>query len=989
MRRSGTRWDSLRPIWQWGRRVRFIRRWWWAILLLLVLVVRAALPSILRSQIETRASEALHAKVHVGDVDLALLTGGVALDDVSVRGLDEPPDEAPLVAWKRFAVDLRWLPLFSKTVRFSTIELVEPQVALDRLQSGELNLQALVPKSDAKTDPNAAPAPAGEPSTWKIGVDYLGLFRGGIRFRDLIMPDAEPLELALQAIEVRNIALQPEVYGNPADIRFVMRLDQGVLRTRARFTPRGDGMAVDVTVEGAKLPVHRSRVYVPGVAWSDLTGLLSLSLRYRLETGGRNELSGRIGLDDLVVWTAGLDEPSLGWKSLGVELQKVDLVKHEARVKAVRLDGAVVPVRPRGPEPLPVMAAARAAQAAAKAAPAPATTEPPPAPWRWEVASLGIDDAHVRLLSDKPPMDVGLELDAANLSGPTHEGSAIKLALAIGDGRLGVDGRLRIEPLGFTGAVTSGALDVPALVDVVGALPPGVLQGAKLDADLQVALGSAAPTAGDVTVAGTLGVSDLWIAAADPKDFGAGAKRVDVAVTGVTVPGALAKEGAGGRGLVAAIDKVGVDALYARVTRTETGILLPSFTSTPAPAAPAATDTDAKKPATPAPSAPATPPAQVTIGSFTAKGRVDLMDRTTKPFYANAFDPVDVDLRQIRLPEGEIGAVDVHLTSATKGTIDVKGALTKKSDLELVVKDLALMPFNPYVTGMSPYSISRGALFVTTKASIDGGKYDTKTFLTLSDFDLRSRTGQNVVLEQLGIPLTVALALMRDWKGNVDLTIPVVVDEKGTQIALGTVVTNALLQALVGTLMSPLKIVGAVLPRGGSGAQSLAPKPVSFAPGLATVSDAGHEQVKQLAEFLAGRPGLGVTLGAPTTARDVRALREQALLEKLGPRGGVLGTIRNVGARGRIVDALTARGKGEEGPLDADDTKALDEYVKDVPAPSADAITKLGDTRITLVEKSLHDEFGIAAGQIARAKSSPSEMVEVDPGVTVELGSAR
>src|SRR6185369_12028308 len=172
---------------------------------------------------------------------------------------------------------------------------------------------------------------------------------------------------------------------------------------------------------------------------------------------------------------------------------------------------------------------------------------------------------------------------------------------------------------------------------------------------------------------------------------------------------------------------------------------------------------------------------------------------------------------------------------------------------------------------------------------------------------------------------------------------------------------------------------------GGSGDQSLAPKPIVFPPGLAVLNDAGQEQVKQLAAFLAGRPGPGVTLGVPVTTKDVRALHELALLEKLGPRGGVLGTIRNVGARGRITDALTARAKGEEATLDADDTKALDGYLEDVPPPSPEAIAKLGDARITLVEKALRDDFGIGAGQIARATDAPAEPADVDPGVAVEL----
>jgi hypothetical protein len=245
------------------------------------------------------------------------------------------------------------------------------------------------------------------------------------------------------------------------------------------------------------------------------------------------------------------------------------------------------------------------------------------------------------------------------------------------------------------------------------------------------------------------------------------------------------------------------------------------------------------------------------------------------------------------------------------------------------------------------------------------------------------------VLEQLGIPLTVALALMRDWKGNIDLTVPVQVDEKGTAVAFGTIIAGALTRALVGTLTSPLKIVGAVLPRGGSGDQVLAPKPIVFRPGLSTLDDAGEEQVKQLAAFLAGRPGIGVTLAAPPTPADVRALHERVLLEQLGPRKGVIGTIRNVGARGRIVDALTARAAGEEGELDADDGKALDEYLADVPPPTAEAIARLGTARLELVEKTLREQYGILPGQLGRAEAAAGAPAEGEPGVRVELGSAR
>lgn len=449
-----------------------------------------------------------------------------------------------------------------------------------------------------------------------------------------------------------------------------------------------------------------------------------------------------------------------------------------------------------------------------------------------------------------------------------------------------------------------------------------------------------------------------------------------------------------------ALASVGVDALYARIVRTDAGIVLPDLTGAPSdtakappPTTPGEADAASKpKPAqAPEPSKPASGAAaapQVTIAKVDVAGHVDVMDRTVKPFYFTTLDPLQVTLDQVRVPDLEIAKLAVHATTGPKkGTIDITGGLTKKSDLELVVKELQLSPFNPYVTSVSPYSIPRGQLFVTTKAKINGPKYDTTTYLTLSDFDLASRTGKNLVLEQLGIPLTVAVALLRDWKGNIDLTIPVTVDEKGAAVGLSTVVTGALVSALVGTLTSPLKVLGAVLPRGGSG-ESLAPVPIRFAPGLATMDKAGQEQVKQLADFLAGRPALGVTLTAPVTASDVRALREQTLLAKLGPRKGVIGTLRNIGARGRIVDALDARSRGEEGKLDDDDTKALDEYLKDVPEPSADQIRALAEARLAAVEKTLTGQYGIGKTQMARGSTEGEKPEEGVPGVRVDLGSS-
>ena len=52
----------------------------WLIALAVLVLLRAALPEVLRRVIVSQASEALHAQVDVGDVDLRLWRGGFALE---------------------------------------------------------------------------------------------------------------------------------------------------------------------------------------------------------------------------------------------------------------------------------------------------------------------------------------------------------------------------------------------------------------------------------------------------------------------------------------------------------------------------------------------------------------------------------------------------------------------------------------------------------------------------------------------------------------------------------------------------------------------------------------------------------------------------------------------------------------------------------------------------------------------------------------------
>ncbi|TMA47699.1 MAG: DUF748 domain-containing protein, partial [Deltaproteobacteria bacterium] len=316
------------------------RRRRWIIATVVVLVLRAALPLVLRHVLASQATKALHTRVDIGDVDLSLLRGGAALKDVAVYASTAPaatedgvPAEPPLIAWKRFAVGIRYLPLFRKAVRLREVALDGPHVALDRLADGSLNLQALLAPSPSAPPATPQPAePATRGGTWTIGIDRFVLSGGGVRFRDLKITGSEPLGLAIPAIEVADVSFQPGVYGEPGRAHVEFRSEGGVVRADARVALLEHGLMLEVDLKARKLPLHRARVYIPGVGWNDLRGEIDAALAYRLRTDERNDVRGLVRLRDLVVHTPALEQPALAWKRLTVWLEPLDVQARRATI---------------------------------------------------------------------------------------------------------------------------------------------------------------------------------------------------------------------------------------------------------------------------------------------------------------------------------------------------------------------------------------------------------------------------------------------------------------------------------------------------------------------------------------------------------------------------------------------------------------------------------------------------------------------------------
>jgi hypothetical protein len=1004
------------------------RRWWLAGVALVLLVLRVVLPEVVRRVAESQASERLRARVRIGDVDLALLRGAVALEDVAVRpaalpegvvmrddGTVDPETDPPVVSWQRFAVNLRWLWLPWKTVQFSSVELRDPRVAVDRLADGALNLMAFLPVAvgtDAAPppeEPAAAAGPEEKATPWGVAADRVALVGGHLRFRDFaVKGDAEPVDIGLPTIVVRDVALLPGHYGGlPARTSLDVRVDEGRLRVNTRLWLREGGAALATTLRARRMPLRRVRFYVPDVGWNEVRGELGASLVHRLSTGERNVVLGTVTLDDVAVRVPDVEEPALTWKHLGIGLDRIDLQNHRADVAEVDLTGMTMALVKRGAVLLAVLSRGNEGEtaAAAQTPPPPPPADAPPAdlppaasePWRWSLARLRVGDSRIRLITDEGLRDVGVEVEASALAGDGDQVAPVKVGLTMDAARVGVEGGARIAQPGFDGTLTVSELPIPDTERLAGVLPPELLQKGVLGADLKVALGSAAQPAGDVVVSGKVTLRDFAMQGKDPKEFAVAVAGTDVDIGELRVPRVLVPdaEPAAPGPVTVRLTSLTVTEPQVQLTREKNGLVLPPFTRAAADASPATPPpAGAPPPKPPAASAAASgataaEPVDVMVESMkVVKGQVRVTDRTVKPFFAGGLSPLDVDVRTLRWPAGTMERMRLEATSLTRGRLTVTGRMTAAGgNVEVNGKDIALLPFNPYATHYSPYSITGGALSVDTKATFGKGKYDSTTALALDGFDLGGKEGDSLFKEQFGVPLEVALALLRDIAGRIAFDIPVTGDEKGARVPLGTLVGQALRKALVGALASPLKLIGAAF--GGAGGQT-APTPIAFRAGTAEPTDEGEKHIGALGELLASRPGIGITLKGSATEGDTRRLHEQALYEELARPQGVFGAIGNLaqrGARERIRLALAARSEGKEGALAAEDERKLDEWLAERPEPTKRQLAALVKARLDAVSAKLREGRGIGPERV-RTTDPGGEVRAGDPTIEFDLGAA-
>jgi hypothetical protein len=202
------------------------------------------------------------------------------------------------------------------------------------------------------------------------------------------------------------------------------------------------------------------------------------------------------------------------------------------------------------------------------------------------------------------------------------------------------------------------------------------------------------------------------------------------------------------------------------------------------------------------------------------------------------------------------------------------------TDLNVIFKNVDMVSASPYSMKFAGYKIAQGKISLDLQYKVRNSQLEGNNQVILDNLTLGERIDSP---DALKLPLELALAILKDSNGRIDLGIPVSGNMSDPSFSYGAVVWKAIGNIMTKIVTSPFRALGNLFGISGDKLEA-----VEFDAGSDTVLPPEREKLKQVAQILAKKPELKLAVpGLYSEAADGAALRAQALRREVLGRAGV------------------------------------------------------------------------------------------------------
>jgi len=190
------------------------------------------------------------------------------------------------------------------------------------------------------------------------------------------------------------------------------------------------------------------------------------------------------------------------------------------------------------------------------------------------------------------------------------------------------------------------------------------------------------------------------------------------------------------------------------------------------------------------------------------------------------------------------------------------------------------VPTSPYAMKFAGYRIAGGKISLDLQYKVHGRQLAGENQIVIDQLTLGERVDSP---DALKLPLELAIALLKDSDGRIDLGLPVSGSLDDPQFSYGALIWKAIGTVLTKIVTAPFRAIGALLGVSGEKLEGIA-----FDAGSDRLLPPEREKLQQIAQLLAKRPQLKLSVpGHYSEAADGAAMRARAVRLEIARRAGV------------------------------------------------------------------------------------------------------
>lgn len=225
------------------------------------------------------------------------------------------------------------------------------------------------------------------------------------------------------------------------------------------------------------------------------------------------------------------------------------------------------------------------------------------------------------------------------------------------------------------------------------------------------------------------------------------------------------------------------------------------------------------------------------------------------------------------------GKVDKYGYAKIDGSV-LPFDLKDRANLKIIFKNIDMSSLSPYSGKFVGYAIKEGKLSMDLNYKIKKGLMEGANKINLDSLTLGDKIESK---EASNLPLGLAIAILKDSKGQIDIDLPISGDLNDPEFRYGSIVWKAFGNLIGSILTSPFKLLGSIL-----GIETENLKSIDFAAGEYALIDSEEEKMELYRQILEKRTELKLIITPSfNETLDTKALQEQnvtAQIEALIPK---------------------------------------------------------------------------------------------------------